>query len=206
MQTRPESPSRLDRHVSSKDRPEPSQPLATSTAERLAAIVEAAERAAVTVIDDAEAQARRRLEQAEVDADRILGDRVVAMIDLTDSLIAQAAAIRDQSKQLLASLAEARRRIVAEGGVEIAAAETPAEPARAPHLSAVESVAEPAIAVAPAELRRGGGEGSAAGARLLATQMAVSGSSREEIAARLRNGFEIEDTASILDAILGPEE
>ena len=36
--------------------------------------------------------------------------------------------------------------------------------------------------------------------------MAVSGSSREEIEARLRNGFEIEDTASILDAILGPED
>ena len=36
--------------------------------------------------------------------------------------------------------------------------------------------------------------------------MAVSGSSREEIEARLRNGFEIEDTAAILDAILGPED
>jgi vacuolar-type H+-ATPase subunit H len=47
--------------------------------------------------------------------------------------------------------------------------------------------------------------GTPAGARLLATQMAVSGSSREEIAARLRSGFAIADTASILDAILGPE-
>jgi vacuolar-type H+-ATPase subunit H len=47
--------------------------------------------------------------------------------------------------------------------------------------------------------------GSPAGARLLATQMAVSGSSREEIDARLRSGFEIADTTAILDAILGPE-
>jgi len=46
----------------------------------------------------------------------------------------------------------------------------------------------------------------ASGARLLATQMAVSGSSREEIDSRLRNGFEIEDTSAILDAILGPED
>jgi vacuolar-type H+-ATPase subunit H len=45
-----------------------------------------------------------------------------------------------------------------------------------------------------------------AGARLLATQMAVSGSSRDEIEARLRNGFAITDTRSILDAILGPEK
>ena len=54
----------------------------------------------------------------------------------------------------------------------------------------------------PARARRA----DAAGARLLATQMAVSGSSREEIEQRLRNGFEIEDTDAILDAILGPEE
>jgi hypothetical protein len=46
----------------------------------------------------------------------------------------------------------------------------------------------------------------AAAARLLATQMAVSGSSRKEIETRLRNGFEIEDTDEILDAILGPED
>lgn len=188
-----------------KDRPEPPKALAASTAERLAAIVEAAERAAVTVIDDAEKQAQEHLEQARTEADRIVADRVASLTDLTDSLVAQAAAIRDQSKQLLASLAEAKRRIAAEGGVEIGAVETSAAPARAPHLSAVEPVVEP-DAAAPTELRPSGGEGSAAGARLLATQMAVSGSSREEIAARLRNGFEIEDTASILDAILGPEE
>jgi vacuolar-type H+-ATPase subunit H len=49
------------------------------------------------------------------------------------------------------------------------------------------------------------GNSSPAGARLLATQMAVSGSSRAEIEARLRNGFKIADTGAILDAILGPE-
>jgi len=47
--------------------------------------------------------------------------------------------------------------------------------------------------------------GSPAGARLLATQMAVSGSSRAEIEARLRNGFKIADTWAILHEIIGPE-
>ena len=56
--------------------------------------------------------------------------------------------------------------------------------------------------VEPLAARRSG----SAGARLLATQMAVSGAEREEIEARLRNGFDIEDTSEILDAILGPEE
>jgi hypothetical protein len=36
--------------------------------------------------------------------------------------------------------------------------------------------------------------------------MAVSGSSRAEIAERLRRSFDIDDTSEILDAILGPEE
>jgi vacuolar-type H+-ATPase subunit H len=190
--------------VRGKDRSAPPEPLATSTAERLSAIVEAAERAAVTVIDDAEAQARRRLEEAAVEADRLVAERLASLTELTDSLVAQAAAIRDQSKQLLATLAEAKRRIAAEGGVGIAAVEAPVELAQPPRLSAVEPVEEH-FTGGSIELRPGADECTPAGARLLATQMAVSGSSREEIEARLRNGFEIEDTASILDAILGPE-
>jgi len=73
---------------------------------------------------------------------------------------------------------------------------------RAPHLEPVESpdqLEEPQDA---GPKRRSG----SAGARLLATQMAVSGADRAEIEARLRNGFEIDDTSEILDAILGPEE
>ncbi len=183
-----------------KDNPEP-PPLARGTAERLAAIVEAAERAAVTVIDDAEAQARRRLEEAWAEADQLVADRLAALSGLTDSLIAEAEAIRVQSERLIFSLQEAERQL---GGGTVDADRPPA-PARPSHLSAVEPVDGPAAPV-PAELRPDAGEGTPAGARLLATQMAVSGSSREEIEARLRNGFEIEDTASILDAILGPED
>lgn len=178
-----------------KDRPTPQEPLAAGTAERLAAIVEAAERAAVTVIDDAEAQARRRLEEADAEAGRLVGDRVAALAELTDSLIADAEAVRGQSERLIASLERAKRQLQSgELGLE-----RPAQPSRSSHLSAVDPVEAPA----PPELP---GANGPAGARLLATQMAVSGSSREEIEARLRNGFEIEDTASILDAILGPED
>jgi hypothetical protein len=206
--------------LSRKDRQAPPRPpLATSTAERLAAIVEAAERAAVTVIDDAEKQAQRQLEQARAEADRLVAERLDSLSELTDSLIAQAEAIQAQSQQLLASLAEAKRRVAAASGEEVA--EVGPTPIRGSHLSAVEPVAEaPATATrfgagqrevgnTPPE-RRGapasGDSGTPAGARLLATQMAVSGNSREEIEERLRNEFEIEDTVSILDAILGPEE
>jgi phosphate uptake regulator len=75
---------------------------------------------------------------------------------------------------------------------------------RAPHLKPVASPAE------GEDVPREGDElgrrrASAAGARLLATQMAVSGASRGEIEGRLRSEFDIEDTDGILDAILGPE-
>ena len=65
-----------------------------STAERLAAIVEAAEQAASKVIDDAEEQARQRCDEAEAEADGLVAERLAALADLVDSLIAQAEGIR----------------------------------------------------------------------------------------------------------------
>jgi cell division septum initiation protein DivIVA len=140
----------------------PSEPraLTSGTAERLAAIVEAAEQAATKVIDDAEEQARRQISEAGARADRIVAERLRALADELDP--------------------------PASAGQ------------REPHLRPVSAVPQQE---APAGPRSG-----SAGARLLATQMAVSGSSREEIAERLRSGFDIADTSEILDAILGPEE
>jgi hypothetical protein len=145
--------------MSSDKRPSEPRALTSSTAERLAAIVEAAERAASKVIDDAEEQARRQLSEAGARADRIVAERLRALADELDP---------------------------------------PATPRREGHLRPVEAAADSE----PAPGSRSG----AAGARLLATQMAVSGSSRAEIEQRLKSGFEIEDTSEILDAILGPEE
>lgn len=131
-------------------------------AERLAAIVEAAEQAASTVIDDAERQARHQLEEAHARADRVVAERLRALADELDP--------------------PARN-----------------EERHAPLLKPVELAPEPSEE--PAPTRRSG----SAGARLLATQMAVSGASRKEIEKRLRSGFEIEDASEIIDAILGPE-
>jgi vacuolar-type H+-ATPase subunit H len=173
-----------------------------STAERLAGIVEAAEQAASKVIDDAEAEARRRLAEAEAEAERLVAERLASLAELTDSLIASSEGIRGESERLLASLEEARELIRDGDGNRRRSDQGAEKPRRGSHLSAVASVERPALALKPAEPELG----NSAGARLLATQMAVSGSSREEIEARLRSGFRIEDTASILDAILGPED
>jgi vacuolar-type H+-ATPase subunit H len=177
--------------------------LRADTADRLEAIVGAAERAAEGVIDDAEKQAHRYLAQARAEAGKQSEGRVEEVSELIDTLLGQAISLRREAERLQATLEAARAQL---GGEEPPVLPPREEPAEAPHLRAVDSEEAPAEprALEPAaepEPRRA----DPSGARLLATQMAVSGSSREEIAQRLRNGFEIEDTDAILDAILGPE-
>jgi len=179
--------------------------LRATTAERLEAIVEAAERAAEGVIDDAEAQARRYLAQAKAEADRLADSRSTELSDLIETLLGQALSLRREAESLQATLEEARARIEGRAGdIEpepedyFEEPEAPEEPV-APRLRAVAFEEAPASAA-------GAQRSDAAGARLLATQMAISGSSREEIAHRLRSGFEIEDADAVLDAILGREE
>lgn len=183
---------------SPKDLSRKQKDLRAATAERLEAIVEAAERAAEGVIDDAEAQARRYLAQARAEADRQAGNQVAELSDLLDSLIGQTVSLRREAAELQTKLEEAKTGLA---GDEQPPRVEPAEPAPlVPRLRAVGEGEE-----GPAEEEQQEDRRDAAGARLLATQMAVSGSSREEIELRLRNRFQIEDTAAILDAILGPE-
>jgi len=85
--------------------------LRVSTAERLEAIVEAAERAAESVIDDAEAQARQYLAQARAEADRLAEGRMGEFSDLIDSLLAQAVSLRREVERLQAALEDAQGRI-----------------------------------------------------------------------------------------------
>lgn len=186
-----------------EDLPKKQKELRAATAERLEAIVEAAERAAEGVIDDAEAQARRYLTQARTEADRITDRRMEDLSHMIGVLLDQADSVQREAERMQTLLEEAKFRIEPEqpdGGKEPASGrKEPAPPQEAPRLRAVAQSEEspPDPEAKPAD---------AAGARLLATQMAVSGSSREEIEQRLRNRFEIEDTAPILDAILGPED
>lgn len=172
----------------------------------MTSIIEAAERAAAALIDSADANAKRYLEEAEAEADRVVAARLEGLLDATDSLVDQAEAIRRESERLLETLRRTGARVQPDGDGPVPAGEPPS--LRGKHLSAVPSGPEPAAdplrSVQSEESSRR--PENAAGARLLATQMAVSGSSRREIEARLRSGFEIEDTGAILDAILGPAD
>ena len=190
--------------MSPKDLSAQQRDLRTGTSERLEAIVEAAERAAERVIDEAEEKAGRYLEEARAQADREAEERFGAFAELADSLLDQASALRRRAEQLEEALRGVRDQLDAGAA---AGGQAAAAPARPPHLTAVappeQTAAQPAEEAKPTDLPRR--RDSPAGARLLATQMAVSGSSRTEIEERLREGFAIDDTAAILDAILGPE-
>jgi len=133
--------------------------------------------------------------------------RLARIVDAAEQ--AAASVIDDAEREARRHLDEARERadrIVAERLRELADELDPAgaEPdeRRGGHLKPVEAVAEDVDWPEQLAPRRSG----SAGARLLATQMAVSGADREEIEARLRSGFDIDDTSEILDAILGPAE
>lgn len=130
--------------------------------------------------------------------------RLAKIVDAAER--AAASVIDDAEQQAQRHLEEAHDRadrIVAERLRELADQLDPPIPGerRGGHLRPVEALDDEGDEAEPSPRRAG-----SAGARLLATQMAVSGASREEIEARLRSGFEIEDTSEILDAILGPEE
>lgn len=131
--------------------------------------------------------------------------RLATIVDAAER--AAASVIDDAEQQAQRQLDEARARadrIVAERLRELADQLDPpgSGERRVGHLKPVEPTEEEEVDEEPLAPRRSG----SAGARLLATQMAVSGADRKEIEERLRSGFEIEDTGEILDAILGPEE
>jgi vacuolar-type H+-ATPase subunit H len=152
-------------------------------------IIAAAERTAAAIVEDARAEARRRLDESRAEANRAAAKRAEESARLTDELIGRTEAVWRQSDELLRLLGETKR-----------------------HFD--EASDGPPAGQPPSYLREVAGQGRpdapgarhVEGARLLAAQMAVAGNSRAEIAATLRDKFAIEDPGPMLDAILGQED
>jgi hypothetical protein len=87
-------------------------------------IIEAAEKAAAGIIEDADAQARRYIDASRRRADALADERVRVMSDLTDTLIRQAELVRRQSDELLGALDRARGELASRIGEEL----SPGEP------------------------------------------------------------------------------
>jgi hypothetical protein len=167
--------------------------------------IEAAEAAARERLREAEAAGRRRAEQGEREA-AVIDERAEELGKLTDALVEGVREANVSVISLLDALDEAISRIQASGLLPSAHTVAP-PPSRwepEPELPEPQLEAQaPDAPQPPAEPRRARAGGPSDGARLLATQMAVSGSGREEIVERLRDDFGISDAPEIVDGILG---
>lgn len=165
--------------------------------ENLDAIIAGAESTARGIIDQAEKEARRFIDDVRQQSDREVERRAVMLADLSDSLIEHAELLRKRSQELLDSL-EPETGIESE--VRISA---PEELSPDPELRSETKPIGEADPVMPPDFGDSS-ERFSAGARLLATQMAVAGSSVEDVRERLINDFGIADPQPLLDLVFGP--
>jgi vacuolar-type H+-ATPase subunit H len=208
-------------------------PESEAVGSRVESVLDAAERAASGIRQDAEEWARQYMEETRRKADEMATQRVQELSQLTDSLMNRARSVAKQSDDLISALDDAARNLLTTGGSGGSAPPTASlpssPPASAPPISSPETAAPPPAAPPPAAPPAGrqppepappsaapaepapppsapapsgrNDSGVSEGARLLATQMAVAGSTRDEIAWRLREEFAIHDSSAILDEI-----
>lgn len=171
----------------------------TEATRRIQDIIDDANRQAGQIIVNAEVEARKYAASVKEQTDREAAEYAKAMAALSDSLITQAEALSRESQRLLAEIGE-REVFEAESTTETAIFEPEWE--RVPVHEEIGPV-EPRLRSEQTQEPDSSPQYSA-GARLLATQMAVAGSTRSDIHDRLVNDFGIGDPNPLLDSILGP--
>ena len=208
--------------------PEPGDPSSAPTslrssisdaAQRIDEVVQAAERVAVELQEDARREAEQYLQERRQDADRLVAERTGTLSELSQSLVRQVEELSEQSRALASRVDQiaGEFRSVLDQGFE----PSRPEPARIAIPDAPATPDEPAAPDEPlaadfepqfdseAEAVAEEGEATASAAPeealLRATQMAISGRSRPEIAEQLRSEFGLEDPEPLLDQVLGPE-
>jgi hypothetical protein len=194
----------------------------SAAGDRMRMIVEAANRVAAEVREEAEAQARRYVEDARRRAESLTSERVRIIHETSNSLLEQGRMVMAHTDELVQALHDAADRIGAAAssvGPSQQPGREPGKPEPPERQSRVPREWSPAGASRAAEQRPRDPEstetyeGPSATAphsvggtpdvhRLLATKMAVAGSSRGQIEARLRE-IGVEDPVGIVDAAFG---
>jgi DivIVA domain-containing protein len=168
-----------DRFEAHANAPAPS--LSTTTSDQVRQILQAAERSVSEMRARANEEASDHVERVKQSADGMLAK----LDDLERELGNLVAALRASGERLIAGLADLQAEIA--GGVPAPIEEDFAAAAPAP--------AADDFAPAPAA------DSDEAGARLIALNMALSGSSREETARYLAENFTLEDPEALLDDV-----
>jgi DivIVA domain-containing protein len=199
------------------DRPSTAS-LASSAADQVRTIVEAAETTASDIKHQAEDEASGTRSRAEADAEKTRADaadqarnHVVSVQEATQTMLQRVDAMESELGALIESLRTGANRLTADltlltgnmgelrgaaTGAGAETAETAPEPVSA-HPPQPESETE-----APAE-GESAPEGSddSEGARLIALNMALNGTPREETDNYLAENFQLEDRAKLLDEV-----
>jgi len=166
-------------------------------ADRVEEIVGAAERVAAEIVAEAHAEADRHLEQRRRDAERMVEERAASLTRFTELLAERGNRLEARAQAMVAELEETAI-LLARLKEGIGRMESP--PEQGPHEADERRLDAPTARIAA------GAEGQASESAVLhAAQMAVVGSSRDQIAGVLRSTYGIGDPDPILDEILGSE-
>lgn len=165
---------------------------------RIEAVVDAAKAAAADIRRVADEQ----VEAADIEH-RINRERVAA--DLLASLVERADGLRGDAEGLARLLDRASTRLGDLPGKTEAAVESPA-PAAAGGREQVDERRPAPFQARGGSRPRTSRPSDPTGIRLLATQMAVAGSSRSEVAARLEREFGVADAGAVLDEVFAGTE
>lgn len=177
--------------------------LSSQAGEQVRAIVQAAERGAQEIRDTAGAQAREHVGRVTEAVERLRG-RIEQMEDDVTRVMAD---LRTDAERLRDDL-----RALQQGASALTAAEQPApappEPAASPPPPEPSAAAEPPTApapaapppepTAPASADRGG---DTAAARIVALDMALSGTPRDETERFLAEHYDLDDAGALLDEV-----
>jgi hypothetical protein len=188
---------------------EPGRTSAAAAAQRVQAIIEAAEHSAEEIEREARADAERIRADARRDADEVLtrgresAERLALraqelereLAELGDAARASIAALAEEARRAATSLAEQHDDELPDPEEVVAREATPA--------AAQPDADDPVIAEAEALSAPvpDAGRGPNEGARLIALNMALSGTPREETARYLNENFELENVDAMLDDV-----
>jgi DivIVA domain-containing protein len=170
-----------------REQPAPApRALSAGTSEQVRLILEAAERSAAQLKDQAGRDAGEHVTKVEEATGDMLG-RLDALHTELDGLLAS---LRRSGELLEQGLARLREDVATVGG-DVAAEPLPPEP---------DPVPEPPVVAADSPAAPDG-EPDEAGARLIALNMALSGTPREETAAYLAEHYALTDADALLDDV-----
>jgi hypothetical protein len=196
-------------HPPSHEQPES---VADALASRVQAIVQAAEREAAAVHADletrrreADAERRGYLEAARAQADAVGRQRLERLQELATALTDRAQECVRQIDELLALVGEASTDLTRDRDLtEELLRAAPAAPSGTDPVMGSTGLGEPqGVGAETVGEGGGGGESDHDAARLAAVQMAVAGSTRDEVERFLRDRFGLPDVDVILDDVFG---